>query len=79
MIYQPLNTRGVDYSAGIIKNFSSYPLHRHVAIEMMYVMEGELSVLIDGKATRQSPGISSLSAVDFHIRSLRAVSAPSFF
>ena len=49
MIYQPLNTRGVDYSAGIIKNFSSYPLHRHVAIEMMYVMEGELSVLIDGK------------------------------
>ena len=49
MIYQPLNTRGVGYSAGIIKNFSSYPLHRHVAIEMMYVMEGELSVLIDGK------------------------------
>lgn len=50
MIYQPLNTRGVDYSAGIIKNFSSYPLHRHVAIELMYVMEGELCILIDGKS-----------------------------
>ena len=50
MIYQPLNTRGTDYSAGIIQNFSSYPLHRHVAIEMMYVMEGELCVLIDGES-----------------------------
>ena len=50
MIYQPLNTRGVDYSAGIITNFSSYPLHRHVAIEMMYVMTGGLCVLIDGKS-----------------------------
>lgn len=49
MIYQPLNTRGVDYSAGIIKNFSSYPLHRHIAIELMYVMEGELCILLDGK------------------------------
>lgn len=56
MIYQPLNTRGVDYSAGIIRNFSSYPLHRHVAIELMYVMEGELDVLIDGKSHTATAG-----------------------
>lgn len=56
MIYQPLNTSDVDYSAGIIRNFTSYPLHRHVAIEMMYVMEGELCVLIDGKNHRAHSG-----------------------
>ena len=48
MIYQPLNTSGANYSAGIITNFSGYPLHRHVAIELMYVLEGELDLLIDG-------------------------------
>ena len=56
MIYQPLNTRGVDYSAGIIHDFSSYPLHRHVAIELMYVMEGELCVMIDGKSHTATAG-----------------------
>ena len=56
MIYQPLNARGVDYSAGIINHFSSYPLHRHIAIEMMYVMEGGLSVLIDGKSHAAAVG-----------------------
>ena len=56
MIYQPLNTRGTDYSAGIIKNFSSYPLHRHVAIELMYVMAGELCVMIDGESHTANEG-----------------------
>ena len=50
MIYQPLNTGGTDYSAGIITGFSSYPLHRHVAVELMYVMTGELSILLDGES-----------------------------
>ena len=56
MIYQPLNTHGTDYSAGIIKSFTSYPLHRHVAIELMYVMEGELCVLLNGESHTASAG-----------------------
>ena len=56
MIYQPLNANGVDYSAGIIRNFSSYPLHRHIAIELMYVITGELSVLIDGQSHKAGSG-----------------------
>ena len=50
MIYQPLNANGVDYSAGIIDDFSSYPLHRHVAIELMYVITGELCVVLEGQS-----------------------------
>ena len=50
MIYQPLKANGADYSAGIIDDFSSYPLHRHVAIELMYVITGELCVLLDGQS-----------------------------
>ena len=50
MIYQPLKTGGTGYSAGIITKFSSCSLHRHVAIELIYVIEGELGITLDGKS-----------------------------
>ena len=49
MIYQPLLTGDKAYSASIIKRCSFFSLHRHVEIELMYIIDGQLDIVLEGK------------------------------
>lgn len=48
MIYQPLLEYATPYIVKKTKRFSSFPIHMHHEIEIVYCIEGSLSVKIDG-------------------------------
>lgn len=56
MLYQPIKTGDNDYSAILVKN-CAYPfLHKHMDIEILYVMEGEVILRTEGKIVNLQEG-----------------------
>ena len=54
MLYQPLLEYSTPYLMKKTERFTSFPIHIHHEIEIIYCLEGSLSVKLDGIESRMT-------------------------